>query len=340
VDADLISAQTMNCSLDIIIVNWNAGGHLRDCLASIAHTRAGPEIRRVTVVDNASSDGSLYGFEDLPVPLEVIPNRHNVGFAAACNQGAAGSTADYLLFLNPDTRLFPETLEAVTRFMESERAREIGICGVQMVDGDGTPKVSCARFPSPRVLFGEMTGLGRFGSQLFPSHQFTGAEAERSQLVDQVIGAFYFVRRPLFVALGGFDERYFIYFEEADFALRARRHGSRSYFLKEARVFHAEHVSSDQVRDSRLYHVLRSRLLFAYKHWPRWQANLLLVATLTLELTARLVRSSARRSPADVFTTLSAYRLLVRELVGLATGLSPRSSRCADTAGPTSGGGS
>jgi hypothetical protein len=87
VDADLVSAQAMNCSLDIIIVHWNAGGHLRDCLASIAGTRAGPEIRRVTLVDNASSDGSLCGLEDLAVPLKIIRNEQNVGFAAACNPG-------------------------------------------------------------------------------------------------------------------------------------------------------------------------------------------------------------------------------------------------------------
>jgi N-acetylglucosaminyl-diphospho-decaprenol L-rhamnosyltransferase len=324
----------MNRSLDIIIVNWNAGGHLRDCLASIAETRAGPEISRVTVVDNASSDGSLDGLEDLPVPLEIIRNDQNVGFAAACNQGAASSTADYVLFLNPDTRLYPDTLDTVTHFMESERAREIGICGVQMVDSDGTPGFSYARFPSPRVLFGEMTGLRRVRSQLFPGHQFTGDGAERSQFVDQVIGAFFFVRRPLFAALSGFDERYFIYFEEVDFALRARRRGSRSYFLKEARVFHAEHVSSNQARGMGLYHVLRSRLLFAYKHWPHWQANLLLVSTLTLELTARLMRASARRSRADVTATLSAYRLLVREFVAQATGSSERSNRARASSHP------
>jgi hypothetical protein len=288
-------------------------------VTSIARTRAGPQIHRVTVVDNASSDGSLQGLENPSVPLEIIRNDQNVGFAAGCNQGAASSTADYLLFLNPDTRLFRDTLERVTRFMESERAREIGICGVQMVDSDGTPRLSYARFPSPRVVFGEITGMRRVWPQLFPRHQLTGAEAETSQFVDQVIGAFFFVRRPLFAALNGFDERYFIYFEEVDFSLRARNHGSRSYFLKEARAFHAEHVSSDQAPGMGLYHVLRSRLLFAFKHWPRWKANLILVATLTVEFAARLIRASARRSRRDVTATLSAYRLLVRELVPLTT---------------------
>jgi N-acetylglucosaminyl-diphospho-decaprenol L-rhamnosyltransferase len=316
----------MSCSLDIIIVNWNAGAYLRDCLSSIACARGGPEIRRVRVVDNASSDGSLDGLQDIPVPLEVIQNRDNIGFAAACNEGAAESTADYLLFLNPDTRLFPDTLERVTRFMESDDATEIGICGAEMVDGRGVPEVSCAPFPSLRGFLVEMTGLRRVRTKLFPGHQSSGAGGERSQLVDQVIGAFYFVRRPLFAAFGGFDERFFIYFEEVDFALRARLHGSRSYFLKEARVFHAEHVSSDQARGATLYHVLRSRLLFAHKHWPRWQANLLLVATLTLELPARLIRASVGRSRSEASATLLAYLLLVREIVALAKGMSTRPS--------------
>jgi GT2 family glycosyltransferase len=147
----------MSGSVHVIIVNWNTGGHLRDCLASITPAQAGGwALTKVTVVDNASSDDSLDGIENLPVPLEVIRNRVNVGFAAACNQGAVGSTADHLLFLNPDTRLFPDTLATVTAFMESEQAVGVGICGVQMVDRDGRPAISCARFPTLRVFFGKL----------------------------------------------------------------------------------------------------------------------------------------------------------------------------------------
>src|SRR5918992_6063227 len=118
-------------SVHIVVVNWNTGDYLRSCLSSIASAdRDGAGIARVTVVDNDSRDGSTDGLEDLRLPLQVVHNSHNVGFAAACNQGAAGSTADYLLFLNPDTRLFSDTLTVTMRFMESERAAGVGICGV------------------------------------------------------------------------------------------------------------------------------------------------------------------------------------------------------------------
>jgi N-acetylglucosaminyl-diphospho-decaprenol L-rhamnosyltransferase len=305
----------MSGSVHIVIVNRNTSDYLRECLASIDPAeRAEVTISRVTVIDNASSDDSAKGLDDLPLPLELIRNGRNVGFAAACNQGAADSTADYLLFLNPDTRVFPDTLAAVTAFMESEQAADIGICGVQVVDGDGGPTTSCARFPTLRVLFGEMTGLHLVLPQLFPGHQLTAAETPQSQLVDQVIGAFYFVRRELFARLGGFDERYFLYFEEVDFALRARRQGTRSYFLDEARVFHAGNISSNQVRGARLYHSLRSRVLFAYQHWPRWQANVLVVLTLTVELTARLTRAALRRKGSEIPATAAAYGRLLWDL--------------------------
>jgi GT2 family glycosyltransferase len=133
-------------------------------------------------------------------------------------------------------------------------------------------------------------------------------------VVDQVIGAFFCVRRDLFTRLGGFDERYFLYFEEVDLALRARRRGARSYFLKEARVFHAGNVSSNQVRGTRLYHVLRSRLLFAYEHWPRWQAAVLVVLTLSVELAARLARAVWRRDGSDLSAVAAAYDKLLGDL--------------------------
>lgn len=308
----------MSGSIHIVIVNWNTGRYLEECLESITHAeRAEVTIARVTVVDNASSDESAKGLDDFPLPLELVYNSRNVGFAAASNQGAADSTGDYLLFLNPDTRLFPDTLATVTAFMDSEQAAHIGICGVQVVDGDGDPAISCARFPTLRVLVGEMTGLHLVLPRLFPGHQLTSAETAHSELVDQIIGAFYFVRRDLFARLGGFDERYFLYFEEVDFALRARQQGIRSYFLKEAEVFHAENVSSNQVRGPRLHHSLRSRFLFAYQHWPRWQAHVLVALTFTVELTARLTKAALHRSGPDIVATALGYGKLLGDLRSL-----------------------
>jgi N-acetylglucosaminyl-diphospho-decaprenol L-rhamnosyltransferase len=308
-------------SIHIVIVNWNTGRYLRQCLESIAAAcRPGVTIARVTVVDNDSQDRSVDGLTDIELPLEVMRNRVNVGFATACNQGAAGSTADYLLFLNPDTRLFADTLLTVTRFMDGDQAIGIGICGAQIVDPNGGGGISCSRFPTLPVLVGKMTGLDHALPRLVPSHHLPPEETQESRFVDQVIGAFYFVRRELFTALGGFDARYFLYYEEVDFGLRAQQNGAATYFLKSARVLHAANISSDQVHALRLFHQLRSRRLYAYLHWPRWQAHLLVVLSLTVELLARLVNAALRRDASEIAATGAAYRRFVGELLGTASG--------------------
>jgi N-acetylglucosaminyl-diphospho-decaprenol L-rhamnosyltransferase len=303
----------MTSSVEIVIVNWNTGECLRACLASVAAGRR-EMLRRLTVVDNGSADHSAAGLETTTLPLQVLRNRDNVGFAAGCNQGAAGSTASYILFLNPDTRMFADTLATMVRFMDSPAASGIGICGAQIVDDEGRPRISCARFPTLRILFGKMTRLDRLLPWVFPRHHLTPAETAQSRVVDQVIGAAFLVRRDLFECLGGFDERYFLYFEEVDFALRAHQLGAESYFLKEARVFHAEGRSSSNRPDLRLYHSLRSRLLFANRHWPRWQDHALVALTLMIELPARLVRGCMHGDRSDLAATLAGSRRLIREL--------------------------
>jgi N-acetylglucosaminyl-diphospho-decaprenol L-rhamnosyltransferase len=308
----MAATETTSGSVEIVIVNWNTGPYLRDCLSSVAAARDGVRLTAVTVVDNASTDGSADDLDDFGLPLEVVRNRANVGFAAAVDQGASGGESDYLLLLNPDTRLFPDTLATVTAFMEGEDAERIGVCGVAVVDAAGAPAISSSRFPTLRIVFGKVTGLDRALPGLFPSHHLTEEETRRSRVVDQVIGAFYFVRRDLFIRLGGFDTRYFLYYEEVDFALRASRLGYRSYLLKEARVLHVGSVSAGSARDERLFHSLHSRLIYARRHWPRWQYPLLCALTFGLELPARLVAALVRRSGSDTSAALAAYRRLIR----------------------------
>jgi N-acetylglucosaminyl-diphospho-decaprenol L-rhamnosyltransferase len=276
----------------------------------------------VTVVDNGSSDGSADGLDDVPLPLKVIRNSHSIGWGAGCNQGAADSAADYLLFLNSDTRLFPDTLATVTTFMDGDRSEGIGICGVQMVDQDGRPTISCSRFPTLRVLFGKMSGLNAVLPTLFPSHHLSAAETQESRPVDQVTGAFYFMRRELFTKLGGFDQRYFLYFEDVDLALRARREGASTYFLKDAVVFHAENVSTEQTRDLQIYHQVRSRTLFAHRYWSRWHTGLLVFLTFAVEFPARLTRAGLSRNRSGIFAIARAYGWLLRDFVRSATGRS------------------
>lgn len=298
--------------LDIIVVNWNVGEYLRACLRSVlAADRSELRLGRVAVVDNGSTHDPADGIEALALPIQMIRNADNRGFAAACNQGAAGSRADYLLFLNPDIRLLPDSLvEPIALLQKAENVR-VGIVGIQLLDEGGTVQRSCSQFPTVGRYLGMMLGLDRLAPRLFPSQFMVEWDHGDTRPVDQVMGAFFLVRRSLFERLGGFDERFFVYYEEVDFSFRACREGWRSIYLATARAYHTGGASSEQVKAKRLFYNLRSRLLFGYKYFGFLQATFLLLATLTVEPLTRVVWAIARRVPREVKYTLLAYAMLL-----------------------------
>ena len=297
--------------LDIVIVNWNTGPQLRDCLRSISLASSDSVIRlgRCVVVDNASVDGSAGGLEILPLPLTLVNNSENKGFAAACNQGAALGCADFLLFLNPDTQLFPESLTKPLLFLQSEQNERVGVIGIQLVDEYGVVQRNVARFPTPGSLFYQMLGLDRLWPRHFPSHFMTEWDHQESREVDQVIGAFYLVRREIFEEFKGFDERFFMYFEELDFAFRMKKAGWKIYYLSDARAFHHRGGATDQVKARRLSYVLRSRVFYVAKHFGASSARGILLASFGIELWIRLGWSLIRLSWSNFVETLRAYAM-------------------------------
>ena len=122
---------------------------------------------------------------------------------------------------------------------------------------------------SPRqdLLFHQMLGLDRLWPHRFPSHFMTDWDYRENREVDQVSGAFFLVRRKVFEELNGFDERFFMYFEDLDFAYRAKQAGWRSFYLADAQAVHFGGGASYQVKGKRLYYVLNSRALYVAKHF-------------------------------------------------------------------------
>ena len=282
-------------SIHVVIVNWNSGAQLRECLSSFATiTDDAVTLARVTVVDNASTDGSC---EELPdtLPLTLVRNDVNLGFAMACNQGAAGSTADFLLFLNPDTRLMAGSLELPARYLQSPHHQAVGIVGIQLVDEQGNVARNAARNPTALSMVGASLGLDRVLPSVFPPHFVTDWAHDETRTVDQVMGAFFFVRRDAFEALGGFDERFFVYFEDLDFSLRARRQGFASVYLASAQAFHRGQGTTSGASERRTFYFARSKMLFATKHFNAFAAGLVIAVTLTLEPLARAAQALLTR---------------------------------------------
>jgi N-acetylglucosaminyl-diphospho-decaprenol L-rhamnosyltransferase len=301
--------------LDIVIVYWNSGPHLRDCLQSISLASPGSVlcVRACSVVDNASTDGSADNLE-ASQSLTMIRNQENKGFAYACNQGAGVGQSEYILFLNPDIKLFPDSLVKALGFLDRKGNEHVGILGIQLVDEIGIVQRNVARFPTPKSLFHKMLGLDRLWPRRFPAHFMTDWDHQDSRKVDQVTGAFFLTRRSVFEEIKGFDERFFMYFEELDFAYRAKQAGWNTYYLADAQALHYGGGASNQVKAKRLYYVLHSRLLYVAKHYGASSAKSILAASFLVEFWVRLGWSLGNFSAQNVITTIQAYGMLLRAL--------------------------
>lgn len=300
--------------LSIIIVNWNASHQLYDCINSIKQHH-NSLVEQVIIVDNASTDNSLSLVEslnNLPFDLKTIRNYQNRGFAAACNQGAAIATAKYLLFLNPDTLLYESSLIKPFQFMENPDNHKVSVVGIQLVDENREIARSCANFPNTMQFLFKNLGINRFFKKI--NHAMAYWDHAENKQVDQVIGAFFFTTSNLFIQLGGFDERFFVYFEEVDFSLRAKNRGFHSYYLADAQAFHAGGGTSRHIKATRLFYSLRSRLLYGFKHFSTINALLLALITLLLEPITRLVLSVAKISFQDIKNTWQGYFMLFADM--------------------------
>ncbi len=297
-------------------MDFDAGVLLRECLASIASNPPNfGSLNRVVVVDNASRDPSQRRIQGLTLPVVLMRNEENIGFAAACNIGARFSEAEYLLFLNPDTRLEKNSLDVPARFLSAAENQDVGIAGIQLMDDRGRVSRTCRRFPTPSHYWNRALGLERISRSRFPTGGMEDWDHGDPRQVDQVMGAFFFVRRGVFEALGGFDERFFVYFEEVDFSLRALQADWRSVFLSEAQAFHAGCGTTDKVKVQRLFYSLRSRILYSYKHFRWLPATSVLMFTVFVEPISRIIWAISRGAWSEAGETVKASGMLWFSLV-------------------------
>jgi len=235
IDCSTGKGETMKVS--VIIVSFNAAGLLRECLRSLFQTSTRHELE-VVIVDNDSADDSVAMMRESFPQVILLENNWNAGFAAGVNQGYAVSSGDYVFLFNPDARLKPGAIDRAVDFMEAHP--ECGICGARLVNPAGGLEPSARRFPSALYKFLTTSGL----STHFPHSKLLGKGDYRyfdhnSVLeVDWVPGTFSAIRRTMLEQLGFFDERFYLYYEETDLCLRAKRRGWKIYFIPDAEVVH------------------------------------------------------------------------------------------------------
>jgi len=244
----------MTPELSAVIVNYNAGPEIRTALQSIAAEMADRAWEAV-VVDNASTDGSSdYVWEFAP-NARVLRNTENVGFGRGINQGVAASSAPLVLIMNPDCRLEPGAVAAMRAELES-RAR-CAIAGPRVLDPDGSEQGSARGDPDMLTgLFGRTGVLRSLLPRAAVSRRNVVESRGGSVTVDWVSGACMLVRRSAFDEVGGFDARYFLYWEDADLCRRLRARGYEIRYVPAATaVHHVGHSSrSAQAASIRAFH--------------------------------------------------------------------------------------
>lgn len=226
-------------NIDVVIVNYNAGKLLAECVQSALTEQA----RHVFVVDNDSHDESLSYLESSISGdrVSIIRNRKNLGFASACNIGARASDAGTVLFLNPDSVLVPDALRRLAEVLESDPS--IGMVGGLLCNPDGSEQPGGRRvFPTPRRAFMRAFGLSHLGKR-FPS-LFSDFLLHKEPLplvpapVEAISGACMMVKREALDEVGMWDEGYFLHCEDLDWCMRFRLNNWQVMFVPDARVIH------------------------------------------------------------------------------------------------------
>ncbi|HET6566139.1 MAG TPA: glycosyltransferase family 2 protein [Xanthomonadales bacterium] len=233
-------------STRVIIINFNAGEALLACVASVLSTR---EELTAVVADNQSSDKScevLRSRFGSSARLQILENAHNLGFGPAVNACAKAAAEPFLLILNPDCELFPDTLLQLRKALAEDS--EAALAAPVVVNPQGEPMRGNLRY-LPTAWKALMTGTGLYRlASLHPV--FTGVEIPagdypaESSPAEAVSGACMLVKTEVFRSLGGFDEQFSMHFEDLDLMARIRQAGLHCLLVPQARAIHHAGLSS------------------------------------------------------------------------------------------------
>jgi GT2 family glycosyltransferase len=268
--------------VSVVIVHYETPGLLIGCLEALARS-TGAVTAQVFVVDNASkafdADAALRAYPS----VQVIQNEANVGFACASNTALRQATGRYVLLLNPDTVVAPDTLVTMIGYMNDRPDVGCSTCRLEL--DDGSLDLACRRlFPTPIRSFYRITLLARLfpRSRRFGQYNLTYLDDRQESEIDSPCGAFMLVRREVMDQVGLLDERYFMYGEDLDWSYRIKQAGWRIMYVPLTTVLHRKRASSRRFRQRtiRYFHDGMRRFYRTYYApvHPAWVNALVLLA--------------------------------------------------------------
>ena len=260
-------------TLTVSIVNWNAGELIIKCIDSVYNTIKKHSFE-VVVVDNNSTDGSIQEVEKKFPYVHIIRNDTNVGYACAHNQVLKVAKSEYILLLNPDAILLENTVDFILNYMSTYK--RIGIATAKVVSEDGTHQQTLVSFPTmkgdmARMLKSCVPYLGTFLAELIYRKNSTTNTYKRTDpvLADEAItGPFLMLRKNMLEDIGYLDESFFLFSEENDLCMRAKKKGWKRAYFPNLKVCHLLGKCREKAPSGfSIYHFHRSRIIFYSKHY-------------------------------------------------------------------------
>jgi len=223
-------SSTNKIDISIIIVNYKSWKHLSNCLNSLKNLNDFPFVYETIVVDNYSEDGNFEKFTKEFSSVQFVLNSGNNGFANGCNFGASKATGDYFLFLNPDTLVTDKALEEILSFAKLNR--NVGITSCLQKKKTGAYEKSNRIFPNLVTLFGITRAIYKLFSKISPE------SINQVLYTDWVSGSLVFISKEWFAQINGWNEDYWMYYEDMDLSKKVQKSNGKVAVLKSVEIIH------------------------------------------------------------------------------------------------------
>lgn len=280
--------------LSVIIVSYNTCRLTLDCLRSVFESETVYSYE-VIVVDNASRDDSVAAIREQFPQVRLLENKDNTGFARANNQAMNIATGRYVLLLNSDTIVQPDTLQTMVAYMDEHP--DLGASGCKVILPDGSLDKACRRgFPTPSASFYYAFGF----SKLFPDkprfnqYQLGYLDPNKTYPIDCLVGAFMLVRQETIRQVGGLDETFFMYGEDVDWCYRIKQGGWGIHYHPATTIVHYKGASSRRKPVKIIYEFHRAMWVFHRKHYKRkysWLTNTAVYCGIALKFMLSLLKN-------------------------------------------------
>ncbi len=298
----------MHQGIDIVIINYYSTAKIKALLKTISESIIENLTPIHIIIVSNSAEKELDTFKTQP-DISLVINQQNKGFGHACNQALKICKYSYLLLLNPDTLLNHTSLQQAFNFMEKNHS--VTVVGVKHLNEHGQVVPSCSRFPKPQYYLNDIFGLSKINPAWFHTASLMRDwDHQSSKYIDQVMGAFMFIRRSFINLCGFMDPRFFVFGEDLDFCKKVWLNNGKVFYNSDIQIVHEGANSTEGISHIKLCYATEGKLKYANKYFSRRWYIIILFATLAIEPFTRICFSLVSANFKQAAETITGYKML------------------------------